>query len=87
MLQQGTKNIIVTAPRLTTSEPVFKHAQQILPEAELSKGELSYQAGRLTFIAPDALLETNAADIGIDGAAVHAVQPGRPCDAGVRHVL
>ena len=57
LLQQGIKNIIITAPRLTTSDPVFKHAQQVFPDAELSKGELSYQTGRLKFMAPDALLD------------------------------
>ena len=57
LLQQGIKNIIVTAPRLMISEPLFKHAQQILPEAEYLKGELIYQTGRLKFMAPDTLLD------------------------------
>lgn len=57
LLQQGINNIIVTAPRLTTSEPLFKHAQQLLPGAVKDKGELRYQQGLIRFIAPDALLD------------------------------
>jgi len=56
LLRQGIKNIIVTAPRLLTSEPVFKHAHQLLPEAKLNRNELLWNGGRLKFIAPDALL-------------------------------
>lgn len=57
LLQQGVNNIIVTAPRLTTSEPVFRHAQQVLPAAESEQGRLVYNDSQLRFMAPDALLE------------------------------
>ena len=56
LLQFGVKNIIVTAPRMTTSEPVFLHAHQILPEAKFSRSELLWEDSQLKFIAPDALL-------------------------------
>ncbi len=57
LLQQGVKNIIVTAPGLTTSEPVFRHAYQVLPEAKLNRSELLWKDSLLKFIAPDALLK------------------------------
>jgi tRNA(Met) cytidine acetyltransferase len=56
LLQQGIENIIVTAPRLTTCEPIFRHAQQLLPDAKISQNELLWKAGKLKFIAPDTLL-------------------------------
>lgn len=57
LLKKGVGNIIVTAPRLSTSDPVFKHAQQLIPGATTTKGELLYQQAALKFIAPDALLD------------------------------
>jgi tRNA(Met) cytidine acetyltransferase len=57
LLQQDIKNILVTAPRLTTSDAVFRHARQVLPGAKISKSELSYQASQLKFVAPDSLLD------------------------------
>jgi len=56
LLRQGVKKIIVTAPRLSISDPVFKHAQKNLPDEIYSKGQLSYQTSKLCFMAPDALL-------------------------------
>ena len=56
LMQQGLKKIIVTAPRLSVSEPVFRHAEQILTDAVIRRGELQWQDAELKFIAPDALL-------------------------------
>ena len=57
LLQQGLKNIIVTAPRLATSRPLFKHAKNILPESVIEKGKLNYMTGNITYWACDALIE------------------------------
>ncbi|MEJ2140969.1 MAG: DUF1726 domain-containing protein [Gammaproteobacteria bacterium] len=57
LLEQDINNIIVTAPRLTTSEPVFRHARQVLPAAEDERGKLVYNDNQLKFMAPDALLK------------------------------
>lgn len=59
LLEKGVNNIIVTAPRLTSSEPVFRHAQQVIPAAETDRGALVYNEHVLRFMAPDVLLEEN----------------------------
>ena len=51
------KRIAVTAPRMSISEPVFRHARQICVSAELHHGQLRYKENKLIFIAPDALLD------------------------------
>ncbi|MDH5735801.1 MAG: GNAT family N-acetyltransferase, partial [Gammaproteobacteria bacterium] len=56
LISQGLKNIIVTAPRLSVSEPVFYHSNRIIDDANLSRGKLTWQDGLIKFIAPDALL-------------------------------
>ncbi|MCW8909222.1 MAG: GNAT family N-acetyltransferase, partial [Gammaproteobacteria bacterium] len=56
LIQQGVKNIIVTAPRLSVSDPVFRHAEQILIDAVVDRGKLQWQGAELKFIAPDTLL-------------------------------
>jgi len=56
LLQQRTIHILVTAPSLATVEPVFEHAQRLLPQAHVEKGRLQYQQSILEFVAPDELL-------------------------------
>ncbi|MDH5483989.1 MAG: GNAT family N-acetyltransferase [Gammaproteobacteria bacterium] len=64
LLSKQINNIIVTAPRLSISAPVFKHAQQVLPDARPGRGRLDWKQGCLKFVAPDALLlERPAADL------------------------
>ncbi|MGD8525167.1 MAG: GNAT family N-acetyltransferase [Thioalkalispiraceae bacterium] len=57
LLGKGFPRIIVTAPRLATTEPVFRHAQQVLPDAESARSRLTYRHSQLEFFAPDNLLE------------------------------
>ncbi|MFW2373774.1 MAG: tRNA(Met) cytidine acetyltransferase TmcA [Gammaproteobacteria bacterium] len=57
LLQQGVSRIVVTAPRMSISEPVFRHARQVCAGAVLHHGQLDFQGNELVFIAPDALLE------------------------------
>lgn len=57
LMQKGLKRVVVTAPRMSISEPVFRHAQQIYQEAELHHGRLVHQDKELIFMAPDALID------------------------------
>lgn len=57
LLQQGVKKIIVTAPRLSTCDPVFFHAAQQCPQASSERAKLTLGDAQLVFMAPDALLE------------------------------
>ncbi len=64
LLQKGMKRIVVTAPRMSIAEPVFRHAKQVCEEAVIHPGRLKYLDGELIFIAPDALLDgTHQLDI------------------------
>lgn len=56
LLQQGFNRIIVTAPRLTTSDPLFEQARRMCPDAKNERGLLQTSHGQLKFMAPDALL-------------------------------
>lgn len=58
LMQSRQINIVVTAPSLTAVQPIFDHAQRLLPHAELSKGQLVYQASSLKFVAPDELIRS-----------------------------
>jgi len=61
LLRRGMHNILVTGPRLSTSDPLFQHAREQLPEAAGGRGELLWQHGRIRFMAPDALLQQQPA--------------------------
>ena len=50
--------ILVTAPRRTVADPLFKHLQQQCPQGELKKSVFTYKNSEIRFIAPDALLES-----------------------------
>ncbi|WP_434567259.1 GNAT family N-acetyltransferase [Vibrio chagasii] len=52
-------NIIVTAPSVKATEPVFAHAEQRLDGCEVVNAtHLCYQGGSLRFVAPDELLKS-----------------------------
>ncbi|WP_394138539.1 GNAT family N-acetyltransferase [Vibrio chagasii] len=52
-------NIIVTAPSVKATEPVFLHAQQRLDGCEVVNAtHVCYQGGSLRFVAPDELLKS-----------------------------
>lgn len=57
LLQAGLQTIIVTAPRMSVTTPLFEHALRVLPEAKMARGELSVPTGHLHFMAPDMLLD------------------------------
>lgn len=59
LIRQGKQSIIVTAPSLATVDAVFDHAARLLPNAILSKGLLRLNDAEISFIAPDALIESD----------------------------
>ncbi|MCP4406762.1 MAG: tRNA(Met) cytidine acetyltransferase [Gammaproteobacteria bacterium] len=64
LLQQGLRRIIVTAPRRSAVEPVFKHAGRNLIHGLSSHGCLRFGETRLEFVSPDELtLSPQAADL------------------------
>lgn len=75
LLRQGKQSIIVTAPSLATVDAVFEHAALLLPDAILSKGHIRFNDAEISFVAPDALIESDKkADLLlIDEAAAIAV--------------
>ncbi len=64
--------ILLTAPRLSVADPLFRQLHQLCPEGVSQRGVFEYKKSRLNFIAPDALIEKlPAADVLlIDEAAV-----------------
>ena len=61
LLQQPVKKIIITAPRLSNSAPVFHHAKEISSAEEISAGKIIFNDASIEFIAPDILLEKKPA--------------------------
>lgn len=57
LMMQGTKTILVTAPRHTAVSPVFSCAQSLLPDSNTVKGKLRFDDAVLMFVAPDELLQ------------------------------
>jgi len=55
LLQQNTRHIIVTAPRLAAVTQLFAHAERLLPGAQSRRGLLDWQGRRIEFVPPDAL--------------------------------
>ncbi len=56
LLQQGTKHIIVTAPRMDAIQLMFDHARHLLPQVNYSRGHLKAGNGDILFYSPDELL-------------------------------
>lgn len=71
LVQQGIKNIAVTAPRLRATDIVFKHINEILPGAVASRGCVKYGESRVQFYSPDQLIrdEIKADLLVVDEAA------------------
>lgn len=59
LLDKGIKNIIVTAPRLTATDIIFKHISMLLPNAKLSKGRVTFNKSSIQFYPPDKLIQEN----------------------------
>ncbi len=52
------KLILVSAPKLSVADPLFKHLQQQCVEGKASRAVFNYNNSTVRFIAPDLLLET-----------------------------
>lgn len=55
LMKSGIKKIIITAPRMLAIDIVFKHIQQLLPEAEKNRGKITFENSVIQFYAPDQL--------------------------------
>lgn len=58
LLLEKEATIVVTGPSLAAVDPVFTHARARLPQSQRARAELVYGAGRLKFVAPDALAQS-----------------------------
>lgn len=59
LVQTGIKKIAITAPRLRTTDIIFKHIKNILPEAEVSRGCVKYKKIIIQFYSPDQLIHND----------------------------
>lgn len=59
LITSGVNQIVITAPRLRSTEIVFKHIAALLPEAEFSRGKVKYKNSIIQFYSPDQLIEEN----------------------------
>lgn len=60
LMKNGIKKIIITAPRMLATDIVFKHIKQLLPEAEISRGQITLKNSVIQFYAPDQLSIDNS---------------------------
>ena len=58
LLRGGLARITVTAPRRSAVEPLFAHAERLLPGAHREDGSLCWHDARIDFLPPDELLRT-----------------------------
>ncbi len=59
LLADGQAQILVTAPRHAAIAPVFAHAGQMLPQAQMAPGALRHGAATLQFLPPDQLAQAH----------------------------
>ena len=59
LLKAGIKNIAITAPRLRATEIIFKHIAQLLPDAEISRGNVKWQQAQVQFYSPDQITQSD----------------------------
>lgn len=60
LMKSGIKKIIITAPRLLATDIVFKHIKQLLPEAEINRGQITLKNSVIQFYSPDQLSVDNS---------------------------
>lgn len=56
LLQEALTHIVVTAPKVSSVDSLFKHAQQLLVGSEIQSNKLHWQDKTIEFIAPDDLI-------------------------------
>ncbi len=71
LIKEGLKHIVITAPRLSATDIIFKHIAEILPAAEISRGKAKLGNSSIEFYSPDQLLqqEIKAGLLMVDEAA------------------
>ncbi|MCF2946891.1 GNAT family N-acetyltransferase [Paraglaciecola aquimarina] len=76
LMQQGTRQIIISAPHIDTVSQVFKHIKRLLPTCIKIKNQLKYQDSCIKFVPIDILIidEPPADVIFIDEAAAIPVK-------------
>lgn len=57
LLKQDDYTILISAPKLSVSNPVFEHLQTQCIQGKTNRGEFIYNNASIRFIAPDLLLE------------------------------
>ncbi len=57
LIQSGRKNILVTAPRQSSTQSLFEQAARLLTDAKTSKGSLHLDDASIRYSAPDHLLQ------------------------------
>ncbi len=57
LIESGRKSILVTAPRQSSTQSLFKQAAQYLSEAKTTRGSLHLGDSSITYSAPDHLLQ------------------------------
>ncbi|EGW55191.1 tRNA(Met) cytidine acetyltransferase TmcA [Candidatus Endoriftia persephonae] len=58
LLGDSCSEISVTAPRLGACDALFQQAARLLPDAEVGRGTIHDQQGRIQFAAPDELIHS-----------------------------
>lgn len=58
-VRSGIKKIVITAPRLRATDIIFKHLAEILPDANVTRGEVTYGESVVQFYSPDQLIHEN----------------------------
>lgn len=59
LMKTGIKKIAITAPRLRVTDVVFKHIEQLLPNAEIKRGQIILNDSVIQFYAPDLIQQDN----------------------------
>ena len=59
LMKEGIKNIVITAPRLDATAIVFKHIEQLLPDAIIKRGQIKLSDSVIQFYPPDQLHQEN----------------------------
>jgi len=70
LLQQGKKNLVLTAARPAMVQAALQHAQLLLPESVREGDALEWQQSVIRFVAPDALLSDQPSRDVIDAVFV-----------------
>lgn len=59
LVKAGIKNIVITAPRLSSTDIIFKHLAKLLPDAIITRGKVTLGDSSIQFFSPDQLIHEN----------------------------